>query len=181
MVSYANILLCNTSNFYVLHFDEKFRFTSFLSRSLLADASTMVFILSTRFGRGNFPAMVFLRETRLKYQAATNTNSAKKRKLAISVSIIIILRPLFWSWFISLFVPRRALWDHSRLKPQVLNIFFTTWNCFVEKNSRRAQNRIYIRLQQLSEMVPTEMLQNVNSGEKLLILIDSILELFSTR
>ena len=84
MVSNANILLCNTSNFYALHFDEKFRVffnqTSFLCRSLLADASTMVFILSTRFGRGNFSAMVFLRETRLKYQAATNTNSAKKKK-----------------------------------------------------------------------------------------------------
>lgn len=124
--------------------------------------------------------MVFLRETRLKYQAATNTNSAKKRKLAISVSIIIILRPLFWSWFISLlFVPRRALRDHSRLKPQVLNYwiyFLQLYIALSKKNSRRAQNRIYIRFQQLSEMVPTEMLQNVNSGEKLLILIDSILD-----
>lgn len=140
MVSYANILLCNTSNFYALHFDEKFRVffnqTSFLCRSLLADASTMVFILSTRFGRGNFSAMVFLREIVWNIKLPQIQIRQRKRKLTISVSIIIILRPLFWTWFISLlFVPRRALRDHSRLKPQILNywIYFYNLTLFCRK------------------------------------------------
>lgn len=83
----------------------------------------------------------------------------RKRKLTISVSIIIILRPLFWTWFISLlFVPRRALRDHSRLKPQILNywIYFYNLTLFCRKKSHRAQNRIYITSQQLSEMLPTK-------------------------